>query len=208
MQKILIIDATGRNNAQSKTKLLSEAVINKMNFKNEQVNYLDLYDTKLPNLTPQILDSRKSNNYEDENSQIALQLLEQFEAADEYIFIFPTWNWSVPAILKQYIDIVMVSNRTFTYKGMRIVGLLESKKATIINTTGGPILPNFIASLSNNQNGVNYMVSLLKIMGIKNIKKYTIAATSYKFKNKQKNIDFDIDLYKQEIEKVTAKISN
>lgn len=206
MSKILIIDATGRSSEDSKTKLLSEAVLTKMNLDSHQVTFLDLYQCQLPNVNKQILDSRKSLDYTADVARAANQYVEQFEAADHYIFIFPTWNWSVPAILKQYIDIIMVSGRSFTYRGFKIVGLLEGKKATIINTTGGPVFSNMVATLFGNQNGVNYMTSMLKIMGIKDINKVVIDKTSYKFKNKDKNLNFDIDLYNQEVKKIVAKL--
>ncbi len=206
MQKILIIDATGRSSAESRTKLLSEAVLAKRNFEGKEVIYLDLYNEDLPKVDNEVLKSRKSEEYSNHGAARAFELLTQFEAADEYIFIFPTWNWSVPAILKEYIDLIMVSGRLFTYRGMKIVGLLDQKKATIINTTGGPVLPNLLATVMNNQSGVNYMQNILKIMGIKNVDKYIIDGTSYRFKNKEKNMNFDPELYQAKVDKVVSKM--
>lgn len=201
MSKILVIDATGRDSNESKTKTLSNAVFNKLSLRMEDVTYLDLYSIPLPNVNLEILESRKNQKFTGEDSKLAKFYLEQFENADEYIFIFPTWNWSIPAVLKQYVDLIMVSGRSFTYKGMKIVGLLEGKKATIINTTGGPVMPSLLATVFGNQNGVNYMCSILKIMGIKNVRKIVIDGVSYKFKNKEKGLSFDFDKYMVAVEK-------
>lgn len=65
--------------------------------------------------------------------------------ADILVWIYPCWNFSMPAILKGYIDkVLMIPNFSFAsneqgteYKG----GLFNNKKSLIIQTLGGTIDP-------------------------------------------------------------------
>ena len=51
----------------------------------------------------------------------------QFVLADKYVFVTPMWNFSIPAILKTYLDAVAVSGKTFKYTKEGSVGLLTGK---------------------------------------------------------------------------------
>ena len=47
------------------------------------------------------------------------------------------WNLSIPAILKAYIDYIVVAGVTFTYTPQGAAGLCHGKKAVFITTRGG-----------------------------------------------------------------------
>lgn len=49
------------------------------------------------------------------------------------------------------------------------------------------------------------MEKMMNTLGIKNTKTISIGSMSYKFKNKDENLKFDIVLYKQHIQKLTEK---
>ncbi len=206
MKKILIIDAIGKDDKSSRTKILAEAVISKIDETQYEIEYLDLTKENIPFIDREVVEARKSQEYTSNKQKEALKYLNQFEAADKYIFIYQTWNWSVPANMKAYVDLIMVSGHNFTYKGLKIVGLLENKSVILINTTGGPILGAKIGGLTNNLNGNIYMKKIVKILGIKNVDVYAIGAMSYGFKNKEKNISFDIDKYQEKVNKITKNI--
>lgn len=198
--KTLIIDGTGRNESQSKTKYLANRVIKKLNL--STVQYVDLYEIEVPFVTKDIIDSWQTQNRDTQS----LKILTQFEQADQYIFIYPTWNWTVPAVVKAYMDLVLISGRTFGYdhRGKKH-GLLKDKKAVLISTTGGKSYSRIIASVIKAQDGDNYMVQMLKTMGINNIKKYSIDNTAYKFNNK--NGVFSMDLYDKKVCDIINKIN-
>ncbi len=206
MSKILVIDATGRDNRSSKTKYLSEKVIDKLQLDENEITYLDLYKENLYNLDDEILDSRITKVYSNEKTQRAQNYFDQFAKADCYIFIFPTWNWNIPAILKQYADLILISGSAFKYEKSKLVGLLKNKQAIIVNTTGGPIFPPLLATIFKVPNGVNYIKCILDIMGIKDVQKVVIPNTSTKFKNKEKNLSFDFNLYEKMVEKKVKKV--
>jgi FMN-dependent NADH-azoreductase len=64
-------------------------------------------------------------------------LIAELVAADEYVFGVPMHNFSVPSVLKLWIDQVARVNKTFSYATGTPVGLLTGKKATVIITAGG-----------------------------------------------------------------------
>lgn len=64
-------------------------------------------------------------------------LLAELEQADEYVFGVPMHNFSVPSVLKLWIDQIARVGRTFSYADGTPRGLLTGKKATFIIATGG-----------------------------------------------------------------------
>lgn len=197
--KTLIIDATGRDEAQSKTKYLANRVISKLKLRDVVV--LDLYKVEVPFVTREIIKSWSSQ----EGDSQALKLLQQFEHADQYIFIYPTWNWTVPAILKAYMDLVLISGRTFGYdnRGKRH-GYLDHKQAILISTTGGKSYRPLIAAILGAQDGDNYMTQMLKTMGITNIKKYSIDNTAYDYNDETGK--FSEQKFKKKVSSIVNKM--
>lgn len=198
--KTIIVDATGRSEQDSKTKYLANRIIEKMNINDYEV--VDLYEQNIPFVTKEIIASWKS----DSGSENALSLLHQFEASDQIIFIYPTWNWSVPAALRAYMDLIIISGRTFGYNNRgKSEGYLTTKKAILISTTGGKTHSRIIASILKAQDGNNYMKQVLGTIGIKNITKYSIDNTAYDFNDQSGN--YSDDLYRQKVECMVKRIT-
>ncbi len=57
--------------------------------------------------------------------------------ADEIVIVNPIWWYSMPAILKGYIDRVLTYGFAYAYTENGVDGLLKGKRVTIINTAGG-----------------------------------------------------------------------
>ena len=74
-----------------------------------------------------------------QNELLALSdsLLAELEQADEYVFGVPMHNFSVPSVLKLWIDQISRVGKTFSYADGTPKGLLTGKKATFIIATGG-----------------------------------------------------------------------
>ena len=64
-------------------------------------------------------------------------LLAELEQADEYVVGVPMHNFSVPSVLKLWIDQITRVGKTFTYADGAPKGLIIGKKATFILATGG-----------------------------------------------------------------------
>jgi FMN-dependent NADH-azoreductase len=65
------------------------------------------------------------------------ECLSELEAADEYVFGVAMHNFSIPSVLKLWIDQIVRRGRTFAYGANGPAGLLSGKKATILLATGG-----------------------------------------------------------------------
>jgi len=65
------------------------------------------------------------------------EYIAELERADEYVFGVAMHNFSIPSVVKLWIDQVVRGGRTFTYGADGPKGLLTGKKATILAATGG-----------------------------------------------------------------------
>lgn len=91
--------------------------------------------------------------------------------ADAIAWIFPAWNFTLPAILKGYLDrVFLIPGFSFasdetgsTYQG----GLLKHKKALIIQTLGGALQTGY--RFGNVSDYVQAAVSSFHYAGIRNV---------------------------------------
>jgi len=65
------------------------------------------------------------------------EVIAELEKADEYVLGVAMHNFSIPSVLKLWIDQVVRKGRTFDYGANGPTGLLSGKKATILLATGG-----------------------------------------------------------------------
>lgn len=65
------------------------------------------------------------------------ELISELEKADEYVFGVAMHNFSIPSVLKLWIDQIVRSGRTFAYGESGPKGLLQGKKATVLIASGG-----------------------------------------------------------------------
>ena len=65
------------------------------------------------------------------------RLIEELEAADEIIIAVPVYNFSLPAVLKAWIDHVARARRTFRYTEAGPEGLITGKTAWLVVASGG-----------------------------------------------------------------------
>jgi len=68
---------------------------------------------------------------------ISNELIAELAAADEYVIGVPMYNFSIPAVLKLWIDQVARAGKTFTFANGSGAGLLLEKKATFLIASGG-----------------------------------------------------------------------
>lgn len=64
--------------------------------------------------------------------------MRRLEAADLVIFTSPVWWFSLPAILKGWVDKVLALNFAYGHTATYGSGLLKGKRALLALTTGGP----------------------------------------------------------------------
>jgi FMN-dependent NADH-azoreductase len=64
-------------------------------------------------------------------------LIAELRSADEYVFGVPMHNFSVPSVLKLWIDLIVRAGETFSYIDGAPSGLLRNKKAAFVVASGG-----------------------------------------------------------------------
>ena len=135
---ILHIDASART-SNSTSRELSALAVNRLNA--DTVIRRDLTIA-----LPQIDESWVNANFtpladrtEDQKAKLALsdQLVDEIMVADTLVFGLPIYNFSVPASLKAWIDLIARAGRTFEYTAEGPRGLLTGKRAIIAVASGG-----------------------------------------------------------------------
>jgi len=66
-------------------------------------------------------------------------LVAELQAADDIVIATPIYNFSVPAALKAWIDLICRDKITFVYENDSPRGLLSNKRASVIVTSGGTL---------------------------------------------------------------------
>ncbi len=106
------------------------------------VVYRDLNATAIPPITAEWVGTAYTPEQARTPQQRELlllsdSLLAELEQADAYVIGVPMHNFSVPYVLKLWIDQIARVGRTFSYATGTPKGLLLGKKATFIIATGG-----------------------------------------------------------------------
>jgi len=65
------------------------------------------------------------------------ELVAELQNAEHIVIASPIYNFSIPATLKAWIDLIARAGLTFRYTENGPVGLLENKKATVVMASGG-----------------------------------------------------------------------
>lgn len=72
-----------------------------------------------------------------ETLAVSEELIRELEQADEYVIGVAMHNFSIPSVLKLWVDQVVRAGRTFSYGDGGPKGLLLGKKATVLVASGG-----------------------------------------------------------------------
>ena len=142
MTNILHITASIRGD-QSVSRDLSTRIVDELN-RDGQASIVtrDLSANDVPyideqrfaaNLTPYADRGQKHH----ELAQIADTLIQELQDADVVVFGVPIYNFSVPATVKAWADMVARAGTTFQYTPNGPEGLLKGKKAYIALASGG-----------------------------------------------------------------------
>lgn len=105
-------------------------------------------------------------------------LIEEVRQADTLVIGVPTYNFTIPASLKAWIDQICRAGETFSYTENGPVGLLTGKRAYLVITSGG------VESGSAADFATNYMKHVLGFIGIDDVQ--IIAADRLLFQGEEK----------------------
>jgi FMN-dependent NADH-azoreductase len=140
------------------------------------VTHIDLFDSFVPPLDTEIFQGwarlQKGEPFDglDSSAQSKIarlaEIVDQFVAADKYVFAAPLWNLSYPPVLKAYIDAIFVAGKTFRYTLEGPVGLLMGKKAVHIQASGGVYSSGQAADLNL---GHRHLYESLQFFGVETL---------------------------------------
>ena len=159
MEKLLFVDACIRGE-KSRTKQLCDVYLEEFLKKNPEtsVETVKLRSGMLNTHTVEKLDLRDSLIRKRDFSHEMFDLAKQFKEADYIVIGSPYWDLSFAAVLKVYIENIMVADLTFKATNTGFVGLCSGKKLIYITTAGG-----FIGEKNF---GYDYMCGVAEMLGI------------------------------------------
>jgi FMN-dependent NADH-azoreductase len=97
------------------------------------------------------------------------ELVGELERADEYVIGVAMHNFSVPSVLRLWIDQIARKGRTFRYGADGPRGLLQGKKATVVIASGGVHAENQVEP---------YLRTVLGFVGVKEVTFVTAGGTA------------------------------
>ncbi|WP_409475323.1 FMN-dependent NADH-azoreductase [Paenibacillus larvae] len=146
MNNILYITANPKAISESFGLQVGDQFVKTLKTEHPELNiqHLDLFKEEIPFIDATVLGAwdklRTGEELIQEESRIITRMnevLEQFKAADAYIFVTPMWNLSFPPLLKAFLDNVIIAGQTLRYTENGPQGLLTGKKALHIQARGG-----------------------------------------------------------------------
>lgn len=171
MAKLLYIKANPKSDQDSITFKMSEGFIQAYReaHSGDEIITLDLYKENI-----KFLDGEMLGQMFGAQEAGFIKYSKQFAEADKFVFAAPLWNLSYPAIVKAYIDYVMVAGITFKYTETGPIGLLadKQKKAVHILASGGAFSQSPVY-----QTGNQHLKIVLGFMGINNVTTITCENT-------------------------------
>jgi FMN-dependent NADH-azoreductase len=145
MGRLLHIVASPREE-ESRTLQISDVFLKSFQEKHPDwvIDELNLAKEEIPELSMKRVDGKYTLlQGEDlfgemkESWQEILQYIDRFLSADIYLISTPMWNFSVPYILKHYIDVIVQPKYLFQYTEKGPEGLVKNKKMVVISSRGG-----------------------------------------------------------------------
>ena len=104
------------------------------------------------------------------------ELISELERADEYVIGVAMHNFSIPAVLKLWIDQIVRNGRTIAYGERGRIGLLQGKKATVVVASGGVYESGTPAAALNHIEP--YLRTILGFVGVTDVKFVTAAGSA------------------------------
>lgn len=104
------------------------------------------------------------------------ELIEELEIADEYVIGVAMHNFSIPSVLKLWVDQIARRGKTFTYGEGGPSGLLKGKKASLLVASGGFYAQGSPAAPMNHADP--YLAALLNFLGVKDVKVIATGGTA------------------------------
>jgi len=141
MSNILFLKTSPKNEGSISTEL-GEYLVNQLTSVSKSIITKRQLDEEIPFINQQIInglyvdDSQKTVKQK-EALKLSDTIVEDVNNHDTIVISTPIYNFSAPAVLKAWADLVARVNKTFSYTENGPVGLLKDKKAYVVISSGG-----------------------------------------------------------------------
>lgn len=159
MKKLLYVDCCIRKDS-SRTKLLGDYFLSKLDKNEYEVDYLSLMDLDLMYLNTKSLEERDKLILEGKLNHPRFNYAHQLRGADKIVIASPFYDLSIPALLKVYIENCTVDGITFKSTAKGLIGLCKADHLLYIVTRGG------LMEGSPLEMGTSYLAGICKFLGI------------------------------------------
>lgn len=185
VEKILHITSSGRNE-ESVSKQVSNLVVDHFKHTNPSLNVigrdvspgLPFVDEEWINANFTPADDRSVE--QNETLSVSDKLVAELKNADHIVIASPIYNFSIPASLKSWVDMIARAGQTFNYTENGPIGLLKDKKATIVIASGG------VPVGSEMDMATSYLKLVLGFVGIHDVNVIDASTINYQ---EDKNLD-------------------
>lgn len=167
-KSILMVNSSGRYEG-SVTRAASEQVLSRLITKEPTVEVVrrDLA-VGLPFIDEQWIsanftDPSERRSAQKESLELSDGLVKELQRADSIIIASPIYNFSIPAVLKAWIDLIARARLTFQYTENGPEGLLTNKKAYLVMASGG------VPIGSEADLATKYLIQVLGFVGITDV---------------------------------------
>jgi Acyl carrier protein phosphodiesterase len=151
----------------------------------DEIVHLDMYKEDIPPFDADVLRGwgklRSGSSFDQlsdaEKSKVARleEIVDQYVAADKYVYVSPMWNFSIPPVMKAYTDATSIPGKTFRYTKDGPVGLLSGKKALHIQASGSVYSEGPLAPI---EMGYSYLNKVLQFYGIQSVEAIWVEGTA------------------------------
>ena len=141
MSNILFLKTSPKDEGSISTEL-GEYLVNELTKGERSKITKRQLDEEIPFINQQIInglyvDDSKKTFEQKEALKLSDAIVEDVNNHDTIIISTPIYNFSAPAVLKAWADLVARVNKTFSYTENGPVGLLKNKKAYVVVSSGG-----------------------------------------------------------------------
>lgn len=148
MPTLLHIDSSPQSGQNSFSRQLTAEFVRQWQERHPEGRIIDrdLASTSLPPLNAEWIAAAYTPEADLSPGQrdilaLSSTLIAELQEADEYVIGVAMHNFSIPSVVKLWIDQVVRAGKTFSYEGGAPTGLLRGKKATFVVASGGVYEP-------------------------------------------------------------------
>ena len=183
MKKVLLIQSS-LNDPSSASRKVAAEVIETLKRKNPGIRVIerDLAQVPVPHFTPQMVAAAFTppegrTNENKQTLKLSDELCAELIEADAIVIGAPMWNFSVPSVVKAWIDHLVRVGVTFKYTETGPVGMLPPGKVLYIAEASGGVYEG----PSGSYNHVSpYLSQIFGFLGVTETKTIQIAGTAFR----------------------------